>query len=536
MTEASTPGIEALLDQARASLAAGALEPALAALLAAWRRIPAAPLADLVDRVSELAAAARPELTGATQAAFAEQWLARAREADAVEVGVLLPTLMQVDSYQARKRLKLLARHAPDPRLALAFAEIVATPPFTAGSTAKFWQTLHELLVACPDPRALARLEQVEAPDADAPSNVLRLDGWRRRSVAKLRAALGPASTELDEGQRARLATVGEALERVLAQTPQTGPELLAAVYAAPSDPEPRQIYADYLLERGDPRGEFIALQLADLRGGLDKAGRARVRALLGEHRHAWLGPLAPVLVQSGTEFHGGFLARARLKRSPRGLDELREDPSWATVEALELAPPELAASPALRGLRALRWSEWQLISAHQAALRFPGVRELVVEGRERDRYYDRAPLTLALPPVFEDPSWLPDLIALELITELEPGRVAWAWTGRLVEQLERLTIRSSWPAGLGLSGCLRSLRASVAADSPSRLAELRLVDRQLDCRFVRGPAGWTRAELRAGPELEAEDVALELRWLAELDDLALDYDARLTAALGSAP
>jgi uncharacterized protein (TIGR02996 family) len=39
-------------------------------------------------------------------------------------------------------------------------------------------------------------------------------------------------------------------------------PDLLAAVLAAPDDDAPRQVYADWLMERGDPRGEFIALQL----------------------------------------------------------------------------------------------------------------------------------------------------------------------------------------------------------------------------------------------------------------------------------
>lgn len=38
--------------------------------------------------------------------------------------------------------------------------------------------------------------------------------------------------------------------------------QMLAAVLAAPDDDRPRLVYADWLMERGDPRGEFIALQL----------------------------------------------------------------------------------------------------------------------------------------------------------------------------------------------------------------------------------------------------------------------------------
>ena len=38
---------------------------------------------------------------------------------------------------------------------------------------------------------------------------------------------------------------------------------LLAAVLADPGSDAPRQVYADWLQERGDPRGELIELQLA---------------------------------------------------------------------------------------------------------------------------------------------------------------------------------------------------------------------------------------------------------------------------------
>lgn len=51
------------------------------------------------------------------------------------------------------------------------------------------------------------------------------------------------------------------------------GPELsaeedamLAAIEAAPDEDGPRLVYADWLQQRGDPRGEFIALQLAGKR------------------------------------------------------------------------------------------------------------------------------------------------------------------------------------------------------------------------------------------------------------------------------
>lgn len=53
------------------------------------------------------------------------------------------------------------------------------------------------------------------------------------------------------------------------AKKPTTEADLLAAVYAAPFDDRPREAYATWLVERDDPRGEFIATQCALLRAGI---------------------------------------------------------------------------------------------------------------------------------------------------------------------------------------------------------------------------------------------------------------------------
>jgi len=41
------------------------------------------------------------------------------------------------------------------------------------------------------------------------------------------------------------------------------GASLLAAIHADPEDSAARAVYADWLIERGNPRGERIALQLS---------------------------------------------------------------------------------------------------------------------------------------------------------------------------------------------------------------------------------------------------------------------------------
>jgi len=70
---------------------------------------------------------------------------------------------------------------------------------------------------------------------------------------------------------------------------------LLAAIAASPDDDRPRLVYADWLLERGEARGELIQIQIALARSGSGgavdvEAVRARERALLEAHQERWLG------------------------------------------------------------------------------------------------------------------------------------------------------------------------------------------------------------------------------------------------------
>lgn len=62
-------------------------------------------------------------------------------------------------------------------------------------------------------------------------------------------------------------------------------PDLEAAIAANPLDRDPYVVFADWLQQQGDPRGELMSLQLS----GKDEAAEA----LLAEHEAYFLGPLA---------------------------------------------------------------------------------------------------------------------------------------------------------------------------------------------------------------------------------------------------
>lgn len=121
---------------------------------------------------------------------------------------------------------------------------------------------------------------------------------------------------------------------------------LLEVIYRQPDDDGARLVYADALLERGDPRGEFISSQLRGV----------HLRDLLATHGQAWLGPLWGLAMKPG--FGRGFLESCTLGAVPR---EHWASPEWATLRAARLEPEcdlGLLLSGAFRGLRSVEASE----------------------------------------------------------------------------------------------------------------------------------------------------------------------------------
>jgi carbon storage regulator CsrA len=140
----------------------------------------------------------------------------------------------------------------------------------------------------------------------------------------------------------------------------------LRAVLADPADDAPRLIYADWLDEQGDPRGEFIRVQcrLAQLPPG-DEAVRGlrrREQELLSIHERSWRSGLHALLRKEF--FVRGFVESAHLSVR-EFLDHAGELLGSAPIRHLHLRPSgwsptsrediaALAASPYLSRLRAL--------------------------------------------------------------------------------------------------------------------------------------------------------------------------------------
>jgi hypothetical protein len=141
------------LDSAAAALADGDPALSLEHLLEAWRQMPVARLAALIDRVGERADRSRPrELSQ-------RKWLDAAHSAPAADLPVLLRTMIvPTDAKASSERLRAVAERG-DPRVSAALVAMLDNPPFLAGVTDdngvdKFWIVFLNAMVDVGDERA----------------------------------------------------------------------------------------------------------------------------------------------------------------------------------------------------------------------------------------------------------------------------------------------------------------------------------------------------------------------------------------------
>jgi uncharacterized protein (TIGR02996 family) len=303
---------------------------ALEALLARWSEARAPELAEVIERVS-------------AQLQPAKAWNLSAADAAQFDLAALLTTLTDGKFADSLKRIQALEKLGPDPRVAAALSRLLVTPPFTAQSSREFWTSLGEQLSdRHADPRTLAVLKPL-AKDYQATFGRTKMGETMERRVQALVSSLSarfPTTPHAD---------VKALLAALPAQkAPPSGPKsksgqsltaLLAAVYERPDDDGVREVYADALLEVGDPRGEFMSLQLRRARGeALTPAEAKQEAALQKKHAKAWLGPLYDVLHTTHLEFRSGFLYGAQIRPVSKALPAARNHPAWRTVRELNMS------------------------------------------------------------------------------------------------------------------------------------------------------------------------------------------------------
>ncbi|MDP2273731.1 MAG: TIGR02996 domain-containing protein [Archangium sp.] len=231
---------------------------------------------------------------------------------------------------------------------------------------------------------------------------------------------------------------------------PTLGP-LFDAVVEAPDDDAPRQVLSDALLDRGDVRGEFIALQLLRAHGVATPKQQSREQILQENHWRRWFSEVPGVGVSATTaltslhEFHRGFLRACVLTPCGVGADS----PAWRMVERIDVTGPSIQnpgelAAPALARLSVL------------TGLNAAGL-QVVLDGPQRPRLHE---LGFAGPWLQADRGRQEQRQVLALkrfstlrVLALAPNpfrhhadHLAWLFESPLVLQLERVSLWMELP------------------------------------------------------------------------------------------
>jgi uncharacterized protein (TIGR02996 family) len=203
-------------------------------------------------------------------------------------------------------------------------AEIFEHSPYSSGHGPLDRRVLDQL-AAIDDPRYRKTIADAAESYRARRGRLVRRRGHIDHLIAvaaKLAAKPAPNPVAIDRELR-------ELLERVAGNADVD--TLYAAVYAHLGELAPRIVLGDALIELGDPRGEFIALQCGR---ELDARPSRRERELLAANSRVWLGGAEKFVRKEGVVYRRGFVACARLNELA-GRDD--RDRAWRTLEELDV-------------------------------------------------------------------------------------------------------------------------------------------------------------------------------------------------------
>lgn len=316
---------------------ASRIEARLELLLEAWRERRIALTAELVVLAARrLPSRSLPKAKNAVEAQA--YWLDVAGRHDARDLDWLCKTVTTSRREHSMARVEALAKWPRDPRVALGLLALVRERPFTSEPNRPFRTLVFRVLAKIADESIVPAIASVRPAML-----VSSFDAYIESKLRVLETALErrprletptPRELELLDAIAAALAVPGEA------EAQKTEADFLAEIWANPKDDGPREVFADWLLERNDPRGELIALQMTRARGGATLESLKQEQKLLAEHARTWMGPLEPAVQAKAYRFERGFLYACKVDwRRMLATPGLVNHPAWATVREYDLEP-----------------------------------------------------------------------------------------------------------------------------------------------------------------------------------------------------
>jgi uncharacterized protein (TIGR02996 family) len=281
----------------------------------------------------ELARVRGGALTAKTREAIEDDWQALAKHRDARDVDRLLLTSWPKSLDHARRRVELFAKFSPDPRILRGIA--TAATRHRSSSSLRFHKAVAKLFAESPVAWLAPAIDEViNTHDAE---DIVAIYDDARSLAQGARTAPTPASLADDvrrlRGTRADLDA------------------LWATHVANPGDLAHRAVLADALQTSGDPRGEFIALQLHP---DPDATTKKRIAELLAAHADAWTGPI-PLVSKSARRFERGFLVKLSCRGAGRELTASYDRSEWVTIEDLFIDGANTVLAQIVRRMPLLR-------------------------------------------------------------------------------------------------------------------------------------------------------------------------------------
>lgn len=457
------------------------LEPVVApnALVPAWRDTVVQAVLNLLRRSNTPGgnSTAPTTLPAGPRAAVQEAWLelAKTRAPDALPL--LLSRLTDGPATDVTQRLVSLIAFPPDARIADAAVALVDKPIVRFDASTALFPVLALVLLAHAD------ISHREA--AITLAEALPSFAWLGR--------LFPTTAPPPRSKKAA-ASAGPSNEH----------DFLTWMAEAPADLTRRQAFADWLLERGLPRGEFMALQLADR--ALTPKERARVGALQKKHEKEWLRGFARSLIKGSAVFTKGALSSIELSTwGPEGNVPSAEEPQLATLERLANSG---GRSESLEQLLQSRWLR-SLRELTVQAVVLPGIPPVVLERLEAlgvHTQWSPPDFTVeAAAKVLESMS-LPLLRRVSVFGDLRSEQARVVSSTSWARRLQTLVVESLSPE-VWFSSCREFGLTELEVREPAHL-------HSAHWRFTHGPQGW-----RLGVTLpDAKDAASVLETLGRLE------------------
>lgn len=440
------------LQQALRALEEDRPRHALEALLEGWRIKPHAGTADTIDRLSHALCRALPPLAETSTPEYHRRWLDLSLFERSVDVPRLLhglhrPPLGQLLAQRVDRILAL----PPDPRIASGLVRMIDQPPATAQSLYPMWTRIFSSLRSLADVRGRPLLEHRLAQPKPEPRFWSMLYS-RTRNLLKM---LPEQDEMLLPEEQSLLSRIEDLLQQLEAASPMAEELLLDTsdvsltpfrdaliheIAAAPSDDGPRLVLSDQLTERGDPRGELIALQIRERTTPLNSAQSQRKERLLKQHSRSWLSPLDDVVSLESAVFQRGFLTRceAHFERETQR-SALIGHPLWSTVERLVTDEASLICHPTLKALRSvggLDIASFTTLCRGDRPLPIAEVNPLELGEALRPRGWEAICSTTAFPELTHL-----GLTATQLTEPARVGELRWLTQGTLGRQLSTLEL-----------------------------------------------------------------------------------------------